>query len=246
MKVYPLWVGEFEARDSTSFRGGNPELVVWYASYIFYIEGARRKTVVDTSFTDPKICLEQMNHPSRRPAGSSVEEKLATVGVKPTDIETVVLTHCHWDHIGGLSLFPNAQIFCQRAEVAWSLSPPDWMASAYPRALCHSLPSVKDRLTVIDGDYVLEEGIELRLVGAHSPGSQMVEVSGDEHQIVITGDAVLHFENLEKQIPIGTYHSLETAITVLKNLRNRMLRDDTLVVLPSHDPKVAEKYPSGI
>jgi len=246
MKVYPLLVGEFEARDSTSFRGGNPGLTVWYASYVFYIQGASRKIVVDTGFTDPKVCLEEMNHPCRRPKGSSVEDKLAALGVKPAEIDAVVLTHCHWDHIGGLSLFPTAQVFCQRAEVSWSVGPPEWMASAYPRALSHSLPSVKERLIVIDGDYVLEDGIELRLVGTHSPGSQMVEVRGDQHQIIITGDAVLHYANLEKQIPIGTYHSLEAAVAVLKDLRNRMLQDNELVILPSHDPQVAVRYPSGI
>lgn len=246
MKVYPLLVGEFEAKDSTSFRGGNPELTVWYASYVFYIQGASKKIVVDTSFTDPKVCLEEMNHPCRRKKSESVQEKLASLGVKPAEIDTVILTHCHWDHIGGLSLFPNAQVYCQRAEVSWSVCPPDWMASAYPRALSHSLSSVRERLTVLDGDYVLEKGIELRLVGAHSPGSQMIEVQGDKHTIIITGDAVLHYGNLEKQIPIGTYHSLETAMAVLKDLRNRMLQDKELIILPSHDPEVAVKHPTGI
>jgi glyoxylase-like metal-dependent hydrolase (beta-lactamase superfamily II) len=244
MKVYPLLVGEFEAKDSTSFRGGNPELTVWYASYVFYIEGASRKIVVDTSFTDPEVCLEKMNHRCRRQA--SVEEKLASLGVKPAEIEAVVLTHCHWDHIGGLSLFPNAQVYCQRAEVAWSISPPDWMASAYPKALSHSLPSLGERLTILDGDHVLEKGIRLRLVGAHSPGSQMVEVQGEGRTIVITGDAVLHYANLEKQIPIGTYHSLETAVDVLKQLRSRMLEEPNIIILTSHDPKLAERHPSAV
>ena len=224
MRVYPLLAGEFEAKDSTSFRGGNPDLTVWYASYVFYIEGAGQKILVDTSFTDPQVCLERMDHRCRRPECTSVPELLAARGVKPEEIEAVVLTHCHWDHIGGLSLFPNARVYCQRAEVAWSLAPPSWMASAYPKALSDSLPSVGERLTVLDGDYQLEKGIRLLLVGAHSPGSQMVEVRGDGGRtILITGDAVLHYANLEKQIPIGTYHSLETAMAVLANLRRRFL-----------------------
>lgn len=246
MKVYPLLLGEFEARDSTSFRGGNPELIVWYASYVFYIEGAASKIVVDTSFTDPEVCLEKMNHRCKRPKGMAVEERLASLGVKPAEIDTVVLTHCHWDHIGGLALFPNARVYCQRAEVSWSICPPDWMAPAYPKALSHSLPSVKDRLTILDGNCILEKGIKLTRVGAHSPGSQMVEVQGEKQTILITGDAVLHYENFEKQIPIGTYHSLEEAMNVLRDLKNRVLEDEGTVLLPSHDPLVWERHQHGI
>ena len=101
-------------------------------------------------------------------------------------------------------------------------------------------------MTILDGDHVLEKGIRLRLVGAHSPGSQMVEVQGEGRTIVITGDAVLHYANLEKQIPIGTYHSLETAVDVLKQLRSRMLEEPNIIILTSHDPKLAERHPSAV
>jgi glyoxylase-like metal-dependent hydrolase (beta-lactamase superfamily II) len=246
MKVYPLLVGEFEARDSTTFRGGNPELIVWYSSYIFYIEGAGSRIVVDTGFTDPEVCLRRMNHRCRRPPGASVVERLAALKVTPEEVDTVVLTHCHWDHIGGLSLFPRARVYCQRGEVAWSVSPPEWIGAAYPRALADSLPSVGGRLTVLDGDFVLEQGIRLIHVGAHSPGSQMMEVQCGDRTVIITGDALLHYANLEKQIPIGTYHSLEQAMAALSILNRFVLNDPKTVLLASHDPRVWEQYRNGV
>jgi glyoxylase-like metal-dependent hydrolase (beta-lactamase superfamily II) len=246
MKVYPLLVGEFEARDSTTFRGGNPELVVWYSSYIFYIEGAGSKIVVDTGFTDPEVCLSKMNHRCRRPPGMSVAERLATLQVKPDEVDVVVLTHCHWDHIGGLPLFPRARVYCQRGEVSWSVSPPEWIGAAYPRALADSLPSVRDRLAVLDGDFVLDKNVRLIHVGAHSPGSQMVEVQCGNRKVIITGDTLLHYANFEKQVPIGTYHSLEQAMAALSMLKGLVLEDPHTVLLASHDPRVWEQYQHGV
>ena len=94
-------------------------MTVWFASYIYYIEGAAAKILIDTGFTDPAICREKMNHECRRSAEMTVANRLGALGVKPDEIEVVVLTHCHWDHIGGIGQFPNAQVYCQQAEVSW-------------------------------------------------------------------------------------------------------------------------------
>lgn len=246
MNVYPLLLGEFEARDNTTFRGGDPSKIVWYSSYAYLIEGASKPILVDTGYADPQICKERMNHLCRRSEEMTIEKRLAAFGLSVDDIQTVVLSHCHWDHIGGLDKFKNAQVYCQRAEVSWSVNPPDYMASAYPKVLSGRLPELKERLVIIDGDYTIERGIKLNKVAAHSPGTQMVEVIGETKRVIITSDAMLHYDNFEKNIPIGTYHNLEEAIAVLDMLREKVLSPKETILLASHDPKVWQLYHEGV
>lgn len=245
MKIYPLLVGYFESNEAISFKGGNPNQKVWYASYIFYIDHPEKKIVVDTGFAKPQFCLKELNRNCKREIGMSVEERLKELNIKPSNIDTVILTHCHWDHIGGLNLFANAQVYCQEEEVSLAIAPPNWQSSAYPRALSDRLPSVKERLKILHGEVVLERGIIVRKVGAHSPGSQMVFVKSASKQVVITGDAILFYANLEKNIPIGFYNNLEEAVRVIDYINSRT-KEGELIVLPGHDPQVWEKYKGGL
>lgn len=245
MKVYPLLTGEFEANEATKMRGGDPKKTVWFSSYVFYVDDADIPTVIDTSFAEPEFCRTKLNHPSKRGPGMSVEERLETHGVTTRDIKRLVLTHCHWDHIGGLQQFTNATIYCQRDEVSWSLAPPRWLSAAYPSALSDSLPSVRDRLILVDGDSLISEGIYVRKVGAHSPGSQMIEIQTNSGTVIITGDAILYYVNFEQKIPIGTYHDLHEAMNVIQYLWNRSIQEN-VVILPSHDPEVWKRYEQGV
>ena len=175
----------------------------------------------------------------------NIPERLKKFDLSPQDIQCVILTHCHWDHIGGLDQFPNATIYCQRDEVSWSIVPPEWLAAAYPAALSDRLVSARNRLVLLDGDSVIEDGIFLQKVRAHSPGSQMVEVITENGTVSITGDAILYYINYEQRIPIGTYHNLCEAMEVIQKLHNRCLLDK-VILLPSHDPKVWQRYAEGI
>lgn len=246
MNVYPLLLGEFEARDNTTFRGGDPSKIVWYSSYAYYIEGAEKTILVDTGYADPKICMERMNHLCRRSEEMTIENRLASFGLTVDDIEVVILSHCHWDHIGGLDKFKKARVYCQRAEIAWSVNPPSYMASAYPKALAGRLPDLGDRLVILDGDYTIEPGITCKKVAAHSPGTQMVEICGEDKRVIITSDAMLQYENFKKRIPIGTYHNLEEAIAVLDMLRDKVLGSKETVLFASHDPQVWQLYQTGV
>jgi len=77
MKVHPLLLGEFEARENTTFRGGDPSKIVWYSSYAYLIEGAVKPILVDTGYADPQICKERMNHLCRRSEEMTIENRFS-------------------------------------------------------------------------------------------------------------------------------------------------------------------------
>ena len=88
------------------------------------------------------------------------DRAVAKLGVAPDDITDIIITHLHWDHADGVSLFPNAHIWIQKAELeyyaasAWQ--PDGNNLGVEPR----NVPELVDlntegRLTLIDGDDIL-------------------------------------------------------------------------------------------
>ncbi|HEU4346382.1 MAG TPA: MBL fold metallo-hydrolase [Actinoplanes sp.] len=121
--------------------------------------------------------------PGRLPA------ELAAAGIAPADVETIVLTHLHEDHIGwavpAVTPFPNARVIAQRADVtAFAARPQE---DALLRPLRES-----GRLTVLDGDAELGPGLRVIATPGHTPGHQSVLVSADDDDLLITGDLLVH------------------------------------------------------
>src|SRR5579871_964333 len=98
--------------------------------------------------------------------GSNVVEQLAQIGLKPTDISTMILTHFDFDHTGRLAAFWHAPFIVQRAHYEDALTNPRY---AFTRAQWER-PSEAYRL--IDGDAELFPGIEAIETSGHAVGHQ--------------------------------------------------------------------------
>lgn len=129
-------------------------------------------------------------------AGRTLTGALAEAGVSPDEVDTVVLTHLHLDHAGGLTgragdgvrpVFRNAMHVVQRAE---------WEAACHPNALTAGsyieadiLP-IRDAgaLTLLDGDAEVAPGISVHVTGAHSHGHQALQVTEGGRTLFCPGD----------------------------------------------------------
>lgn len=137
-------------------------------------------------------------------------EALASIGFAPDNIDTIILTHAHWDHIGGIEAFPNAKTYLQREELEmWrSVLGESHMFGPVRAAVDErDIAEAEKRLasgslTLLDGD--VEEllpgiGIWVDRSG-HSFASQVVVVDSDAangiDRRIIPGDAVYSADNL--------------------------------------------------
>jgi glyoxylase-like metal-dependent hydrolase (beta-lactamase superfamily II) len=170
----------------------------------------------------------------------TVEAQLATVGLTPADVDVVINTCCHFDHIGSNTYFPKATFFIQRSEYSLGIKPPEWAPYYYPE-FAHNLLDIRDRLELPDGDFTVADGVTVHHVGGHSPGAQVVVVGTDQGRVCLPGDLVPFYKNLELNWPSGIFFNVQDVMAAY-----RWMSANSDLVIPHHDWQVLQRYPDGV
>jgi len=112
------------------------------------------------------------------------EDGLAEWGLTPEDIDVVLVTHLHWDHVINLTKCTNARIIVQEAEWDAALNPHPLAKFAYaPRWFYEQLKNVE----FVSGDLEFLPGIQLIHTPGHTPGGQTVAIETDNGWYAVTG-----------------------------------------------------------
>ena len=118
--------------------------------------------------------------------GQDVIEQLASIGLKPDDIDTVISTHYDGDHAGRHAAFTKAQYVVQRVHHLDAVNNNPRFA-----ALRSQWDQPMERIRLVDGDTELLPGLDLIETSGHVPGHQSVLVRLPKTgAIVLTIDAV--------------------------------------------------------
>jgi glyoxylase-like metal-dependent hydrolase (beta-lactamase superfamily II) len=213
---------------------------------MWLIEGADLKIVVDTgcdvsahsvAATDP-VLKEHVIWTEHRPEWT-VEAQLGRFGLEPADIDVVINTCCHFDHIGNNTKFTKARFIVQKREFSLAIHPPPW-ALYYYREFAFNLLDVRDRLELIDGDLKVTDGVSVHLMGGHTPGTQVVLLDTLAGRVCIPGDLAPFYANIELNWPMGAFFDLEGVMKAYA-----WMRSNADIIVPHHDWGFFDRYPSG-
>ncbi len=209
---------------------------------VWLIRGGGRNILFDSGFHRPRWFKEWTIKNYLRP-----DEAVRLAGVKPEEVTDVVISHAHWDHMGGIDLFPKADVWIQKDEFryytgdAWQpggdhggIDPED------VRQLVRL--NTEGRLRLVDGDNVeIFPGIRAYTGARHTFASQYLRVDGTP-AFVLASDNVYLYRNLAEHKPSATFSAADYPANLQHQERMIQLAGSPDRVVPGHDELQFHKF----
>jgi len=173
-------------------------------------------------------------------ANDTVGAQLIVHSQDPERVDFVVVSHLHFDHVGGLSAIPNATVIVQRKEWEASMNEPQEADTLHPREdfdLGHTL-------RLIDGEYDLfgDDTVVCIPTPGHTIGHQSLRIRlSTGKQIVLASDCCYFARTLDTVVLPTFGYNLEEQRRSLAYLRK--CRDEGARIIPGHDIEVVSNLP---
>lgn len=221
---------------------GEPDAEIEMAYFFWLLRDGERTVLVDTGF-DPAVA-------ARRGRTCEVEPllALARLGVSPEQVDAVIVSHFHYDHVGNLGAFPAAEWIVPRAELeAWTDPGArgldrSHVEPAEVEAIAAAVAAGGARTTA--GEEEVLPGVRTIEVGGHSPGQLVTVASAASGPVVITSDAVHFYEELELDRPFAIFADLAAMRRGYERVRE-LASAPGAVLLAGHDPLSLERLGAG-
>lgn len=208
--------------------------------FIWVLKDGDKTILVDTGYEASE------GERRARPIEIAPAQLLEAFGHPPDSIDTIILTHLHYDHAGSLNAFKNADLHVQEIEMQYATGP----------CMCHDhlrMPFTGDhicdvvrslyagRVQFASGSKTIADGVECHLLGGHSRGLQVVRVRTRRGWVVLASDASHYYENYREGKPFPIVVDLQNMLDGFSTLRQLADSDDHII--PGHDPLVRSIYP---
>lgn len=208
--------------ESVLFRGGDKEkkLPIGCFAWLLKDDKTEKFVLIDTGVND----IDAVNGTKRGTSvwhrgdkGMSLKEHLLRLQINPSDIESVVITHSHYDHLSGIVSLPDTKIYITEDAFNAAIDPNNTNAKYLAEAV-QFLKSQKENGAVVftnDGDCVAE-GVTVVHSKAHTSGDQLVILENDYGSYLFTGDSLFLRENIARNLPIGFGNDSDEAMRTLE------------------------------
>ncbi|MGV0908588.1 MBL fold metallo-hydrolase [Martelella sp. FOR1707] len=201
--------------------------------------------------TGRRILIEAGAGATMGPNGGRIFDNLAAIGLGPEDIDAIVISHTHPDHVGNLKAanggkaFPRATVFVPRAD--WDFfvrTDPDLSYMPVPEEFRLRFASnIKDSLEPVMDDIELYEagaeimpGLTTIVASGHTPGMATFLVHSGSDQLLLTADLAYHpVVNVDRPWLPGPDRDKETALASRRRILDRAAAD-RIPVLGFHFP----------
>lgn len=242
-KVYAIKF--YDARNISAQQmvvGANPNDSLRVCNMVWLLKGENgRNILVDVGFIDSsKTGIKNYLRP---------DLVLQRINVYPSDITDIILTHPHYDHIGGINLFPKAKVWMQKDDFdyfvgeAWQ----DNETSKYYRKNdVRNLIEInlQGRLKFVKGDNIeIFPGIRAFIGSKHTFENQYLLINSNSktNKILLASDAIWFYYNLNNLLPASLCIDPMAYVEAMKRMKTLVTNPD--FIIPGHDDLVFSKFP---
>lgn len=227
----------------------------WLPIWSWVIEHPERVFLVDTglsSIVNKKDYFKKIDFISRYyfekqmlfeiTRAHEIDIQLEKISLRKEDIETIILTHLHIDHTGGLEYFPDIPIIVNEKE--WK-SMDGAFPVLFPKSFKPTLTHLNEKIEGFEnGCYVTKDKrIKMVETGGHTSGHSSVILESDEGTIFFAGDLAYNQERLLQDKFSSTISSLKLSLETHQKVRE-LGQSKTVVFLPTHDIESGERLAS--
>jgi glyoxylase-like metal-dependent hydrolase (beta-lactamase superfamily II) len=211
---------------------------------IWLIRGGGRNILFDSGFHRPRWFKEWTIEDYLEP-----DAAVRLAGISPEEVTDIVISHAHWDHLGGIDLFPKATVWIQKDEYAYYTGPA-WQPGGDHGGIdpddVQELVKLntEGRIHLVDGDDVeIFPGIRAYTGARHTYASQFIRVEG-KLPFVLASDNVYLYRNLAEHKPSATFTEADYPANLAAQERMIRLAGSADRIVPGHDALQFAKFPT--
>ena len=224
--------------------GGPKDEKIDIAMVVWLIRGGGHNILLDSGFHREQWLKTFPMKDFLRP-----DEAVKIAGVQPDEVTDIVISHAHWDHMGGIDLFPKATVWIQKEEFRYYTGDA-WQAGGNHGGIdpedAQALVKIntEGRLRLVNGDdQEILPGIRVFTGSRHTYASEYLHVSGKQ-PFVLASDNCYLYRNLQEHKASATFSEADHEANIKQQARMIELAGSVDRVVPGHDALQFQKFPT--
>jgi 4-pyridoxolactonase len=239
MKIYLLASGTLVLDRSHMLWNIDPGNPVRFPVYSVLVDHPEGLFLFDTGYDLEHVQrVLPFEEPIQQP-NESISEQLEAVGHSPEDVQVLVNTHLHFDHVGGNRFFTKGKTVLHRKELDQGRNPEPFERLGYSdKQFDHGAANFE----TIEGDTEIAKGLQLLETPGHTIGhySLLVERANDR-PMLFTIDATYTQENYDKEINSSFHIDPVAGVRSIRRLKE-VAQQRNAELFFSHDMEAYKTY----